>query len=811
MNQRQERNGIYLTSMLLGILLGMAAFLVFSLVNRVSLQQPRPGERAVVLDSQWNSWFNYPSNLQEERTYIDEALDSLQALGADTVIWSARTTEGSALFRDRSGGKLPLAQAVAANNKGFTRFDPLVYLIQAANRRGLSVSLLASDIDGMELGYEEIDRLSPSVAWAAKKYGLYLCAQAKAPEYGQYQQLQASISSYYYFPAPGSQLKDDLYWSLRCDSNPEILAAALTGNGMGSSIILGTCTSLTTYPEQLELFRAWTARVGDGVPDLISTAFRGKVQSQQLGLAYPNNPDSNGAFVVSDSTCFLMGTSVPGLPLTISGDGLEGEVEIARYGTKGTWGYLVNVSQGENHFTISQPDNQLTITLTRPAPSGGSGSPASDGSVAAQPGQRLEITDGLTSALSSPTNPDSISQTLYRGAIAEVVASRQITKGNKLTYAYQLSTGDWVLSSACKLLPMNRTERLLTNAEFQKALEDTRKRLAKETGKKEKDITEEELSEALGLFTVDTVSSVENALFTGITVSDDPETNCRVLSFEGRGTPAIYHIWNNNALQLTFLSAGIDEKNPAPDDFVTAYYLKNDPKNNSFSLTLTFSPEAPLWGWNVRYEDGTTKIYLKRTPTLSAAATGPLTGVRVLLDAGHGGTDNGAMGSAGMDAPVEKDVNLAETLAAKYRLEQLGATVLLTRSGDDTLTLADRVDLAETLRPDFFIALHHNSSVMSNDVNEHKGTEAYWFYTEGRDLGNQLVDNIVSLTGRNARGVFFDYYYVTRTNICPAVLLETGFMSNPGEYESVSDVTTLWAEGAAVAKSILQCVQAANN
>ena len=231
-------------------------------------------------------------------------------------------------------------------------------------------------------------------------------------------------------------------------------------------------------------------------------------------------------------------------------------------------------------------------------------------------------------------------------------------------------------------------------------------------------------------------------------------------------------------------------------------------QGSNFILTMTFEESNPLWGWCVEYdtEANVTRIYLKKTPVLSQAATGPLTGVRVLLDPGHGGDDGGAMGTAGYDAPIEKELNLAVALAAKYRLEQLGATVLMTRSDDTYLTLDQRLEAIEDLRPDFFISLHHNSTALTGDANQSKGTEAYWFYTEGQPLAAKLVANVCEVTGRQNRGDNYDYYFVTRTNLCPSVLLETGFICNPGEYESVSDPTTLWAEGAAVARAVLESV-----
>ena len=177
-----------------------------------------------------------------------------------------------------------------------------------------------------------------------------------------------------------------------------------------------------------------------------------------------------------------------------------------------------------------------------------------------------------------------------------------------------------------------------------------------------------------------------------------------------------------------------------------------------------------------------------------------------MLDPGHGGTDMGAIGSSVESFPQEKDMNLAEARAAQYRLEQLGATVLMTRSEDVFVELGDRVKLMNNLRPDFFISLHHNSSELTKDLTDLSGTECYWFYTEGKPLAQNLVKRITQASGRPVKGDFYDYFYVTRSNLCPAVLLETGFVCGPKDYELGTDVDVLWAEGAAVAQAILDSI-----
>ena len=144
--------------------------------------------------------------------------------------------------------------------------------------------------------------------------------------------------------------------------------------------------------------------------------------------------------------------------------------------------------------------------------------------------------------------------------------------------------------------------------------------------------------------------------------------------------------------------------------------------------------------------------------------------------------------------------------AAQYRLEQLGATVEMIRTDDTFLSLEQRNAKITELRPDFFIAVHHNSVALNNDANNSAGTECYYFYDSGKALAEALVNNVTAATNRPSRGAMWGYYYVTRNTLCPAVLLETGFMPNPAEFEAVTDETCIWAAGDAIARSVLACV-----
>ena len=99
-------------------------------------------------------------------------------------------------------------------------------------------------------------------------------------------------------------------------------------------------------------------------------------------------------------------------------------------------------------------------------------------------------------------------------------------------------------------------------------------------------------------------------------------------------------------------------------------------------------------------------------PLLDLAPTG---GIRtIVVDAGHGGTEDGAHGPGGT---LEKNVTLSVARRLKAALEaRLGVRVILTRDADATVELDERAALANNNKADLFVSLHANASVRASAV-----------------------------------------------------------------------------------------------
>lgn len=489
------------------------------------------------------------------------------------------------------------------------------------------------------------------------------------------------------------------------------------------------------------------------------TTLLGFSPRQSLALAYP----ADGAWTTA-SVIYLMGTSVSGVPVTVNGEAVEAVA------AGGSWAKLVELPQiGKNVFTIAQGGSAVTLTVERRAPAGSSTPPAPDGTAEVPAGTFVRLPNLITSLLYDPSSDDNISETARSGAVGLVKACAETVRGNKTTWAYQLTSGDWVLASNTEVLGTGQPRASFTGA------------------------------------SAAPVTSLE-APAPGVPAADaQPDGRTEVLSFAGSGTPLAYtnQYAEQNALSLKFCETDL-----AADFAVTGSSLVKSwevkPFENGAELVLYFN--KPLWGHLIQYADGATRVVLKAAPVRGQDPARPLAGVSVLLDAGHGETDTGAQGVAGAGGPLEKDLNLADALAAKARLEQLGAKVHMIRTDDAFLSLEERNDAISRWMPDFFIAVHHNSMAMTVDSTATTGTECYYFYDSGAPLAQTLVENVTQAAGRPSRGAKWGYYYVTRNTLCPAVLLEVGFVVNPAEYESLAAERTLWATGDAIARSVLACV-----
>lgn len=165
--------------------------------------------------------------------------------------------------------------------------------------------------------------------------------------------------------------------------------------------------------------------------------------------------------------------------------------------------------------------------------------------------------------------------------------------------------------------------------------------------------------------------------------------------------------------------------------------------------------------------------------------SGGIDGKIITLDAGHGGSDPGAIGS---DGTKEKNITLAITKIVKEILEDKGAKVYMTRTTDvdvfgpnasDAEELQARVNVGEKYNSDMFVSLHINSSVNKNVG----GFSTYYYPKTDNDLrlAKNIQNKLAANFGVDDLGVRQANFYVIKRISMPAVLVEMCFISNEKE------------------------------
>jgi N-acetylmuramoyl-L-alanine amidase len=167
------------------------------------------------------------------------------------------------------------------------------------------------------------------------------------------------------------------------------------------------------------------------------------------------------------------------------------------------------------------------------------------------------------------------------------------------------------------------------------------------------------------------------------------------------------------------------------------------------------------------------------TPTNTPTPT-PIAG-RVVVDAGHGGTDFGAE----CEGLFEKDLALELALMLETRLIANDYDVVMTRSKDINVSLEDRSTIINTSGADLVISIHLNS--YSDDPRVY-GLEI--LYGENMDLSKELAETllepVISSTGSKNRGIKYRTdLIVLRDSIIPSCIIEAGFITNTEERDEL--------------------------
>lgn len=221
---------------------------------------------------------------------------------------------------------------------------------------------------------------------------------------------------------------------------------------------------------------------------------------------------------------------------------------------------------------------------------------------------------------------------------------------------------------------------------------------------------------------------------------------------------------------------------------------------NNVRYTLTLKENQSIGGYYVQKTASGLALNIKR-PVKGNDGNEPLSGITIMLDPGHGGSDTGATGPLGA-VYSEKTINLNTAVKLQSELEKLGARVFMTRTTDVDVSLEERLAASRNAKPDMFISLHANSMEDNIDISRVDGFAVFYHEKLSLSLAETIFKNTLDGLNRNNKGLHNRNFYVTRGTWAPSVLLESGFVPNPYEFEWLIDEN----EQSKLARSISEAV-----
>ena len=227
---------------------------------------------------------------------------------------------------------------------------------------------------------------------------------------------------------------------------------------------------------------------------------------------------------------------------------------------------------------------------------------------------------------------------------------------------------------------------------------------------------------------------------------------------------------------------------------------------NTAEIDFVTAPGA-LWGYNIGYPNGSRSLVvdLRARPRAALAWPKPLAGLDIVLDPGHSPKYtppyDGAIGPMGT---FEFQANMAIAKKAQEKLLALGATVQLTRNGDENLPLADRPKVAQALGGDIFISIHNNALGDGEDpFAAPRGFQVYYYQQHSMDLAAALHGAYVRNVPLPDEGLRYGDYLVVRNTWMPAALIESAYMIIPRQEELLYTPEFQDKLGSAIAEGVL--------
>lgn len=310
------------------------------------------------------------------------------------------------------------------------------------------------------------------------------------------------------------------------------------------------------------------------------------------------------------------------------------------------------------------------------------------------------------------------------------------------------------------------------------------------------------------------LESVEHTDGTTITLSSDYDTFVKmVVAPQEYYTGFLQRIYNvekfdSEYVDVIFMNTSQCSYTAEPDfsqsDVISKAEWYSNTEDDFMILRLYLKNKGNFGGYSYeKNQNGQIKITLRKKPV-------SLEGLVVMVDAGHGG-----YGSPGTNSEMkiyEKDVVLSIAQKTAQILTDHGATVIMTRTGDDALFLDERVDMIREHDPDIYISIHNDGS----DNKAQYGTHTFYYRNYSMPLASAIHKQLVNAyrtyyytdpASTEYEKVDMNYkffpYMVTRVEECPSVLIECGYLTNSNDAAFLTNPNSQTVIATAIAQGIV--------
>ncbi|UAY51820.1 N-acetylmuramoyl-L-alanine amidase [Ferruginibacter albus] len=199
-------------------------------------------------------------------------------------------------------------------------------------------------------------------------------------------------------------------------------------------------------------------------------------------------------------------------------------------------------------------------------------------------------------------------------------------------------------------------------------------------------------------------------------------------------------------------------------------------EDDVYRITIELKHQQ-LWGYCIYYNNyNDLVIQVKHQPDNLA-----LKNLTIAVDAGHGGTNTGAVGATGV---FEKDITLPIALKLQAALQKEGAKVIMTRTQEQYVDNHQRILFYRDSMPDLLLSIHLNSSEDPINVS---GVSTYYRYISFKPLSNFIYKRMLELGLKEYGNTGSFNFMLNSPTEYPNALIETLFLSNPAEEEKALD------------------------